>query len=148
LFKDEVRAVGLELGLPESMVWRQPFPGPGLAIRIVGAVDAERLHTVLEADAIAREELEAAGLERDVWQFPVVLLADVRSVGVQGDGRTYAHQIVLRPITSEDAMTADWARLPTEVLERISTRITNEVEDVNRVVLDISSKPPATIEWE
>jgi GMP synthase (glutamine-hydrolysing) len=148
LFKDEVRAVGLELGLPESMVWRQPFPGPGLAIRIVGAVDAARLATVREADAIAREELEAAGLERDVWQFPVVLLADVRSVGVQGDGRTYAHPIVLRPITSEDAMTADWARLPTEVLERISTRITNEVEDVNRVVLDISSKPPATIEWE
>jgi GMP synthase (glutamine-hydrolysing) len=148
LFKDEVRAVGLELGLPESMVWRQPFPGPGLAIRIVGAVDAARLATVREADAIAREELEAAGLEREVWQFPVVLLADVRSVGVQGDGRTYAHPIVLRPITSEDAMTADWARLPTEVLERISTRITNEVEDVNRVVLDISSKPPATIEWE
>jgi GMP synthase (glutamine-hydrolysing) len=148
LFKDEVRAVGLELGLPESMVWRQPFPGPGLAIRIVGAVDAVRLATVREADAIAREELEAAGLERDVWQFPVVLLADVRSVGVQGDGRTYAHPIVLRPITSEDAMTADWARLPTEVLERISTRITNEVPDVNRVVLDISSKPPATIEWE
>jgi GMP synthase (glutamine-hydrolysing) len=148
LFKDEVRAVGLELGLPESMVWRQPFPGPGLAIRIVGAVDAQRLHTVREADAIAREELEAAGLGRDVWQFPVVLLADVRSVGVQGDGRTYAHPIVLRPITSEDAMTADWARLPTEVLERISTRITNEVDDVNRVVLDISSKPPATIEWE
>jgi GMP synthase (glutamine-hydrolysing) len=114
----------------------------------VGAVDAARLATVREADAIAREELEAAGLERDVWQFPVVLLADVRSVGVQGDGRTYAHPIVLRPITSEDAMTADWARLPTEVLERISTRITNEVEDVNRVVLDISSKPPATIEWE
>jgi GMP synthase (glutamine-hydrolysing) len=148
LFKDEVRAVGTELGLPESMVWRQPFPGPGLAIRIVGAVDAARLATVREADAIAREELEAAGLERDVWQFPVVLLADVRSVGVQGDGRTYAHPIVLRPITSEDAMTADWARLPTDVLERISTRITNEVEDVNRVVLDISSKPPATIEWE
>jgi GMP synthase (glutamine-hydrolysing) len=148
LFKDEVRAVGLELGLPEAMVWRQPFPGPGLAIRIVGAVDAHRLHTVREADAIAREELQAAGLERDVWQFPVVLLADVRSVGVQGDGRTYAHPIVLRPITSEDAMTADWARLPTDVLERISTRITNEVEDVNRVVLDISSKPPATIEWE
>jgi GMP synthase (glutamine-hydrolysing) len=148
LFKDEVRAVGLELGLPEAMVWRQPFPGPGLAIRIVGAVDAQRLATVREADAIAREELAAAGLERDVWQFPVVLLADVRSVGVQGDGRTYAHPVVLRPITSEDAMTADWARLPTEVLERISTRITNEVADVNRVVLDISSKPPATIEWE
>jgi GMP synthase (glutamine-hydrolysing) len=148
LFKDEVRAVGVELGLPESMVWRQPFPGPGLAIRIVGAVDAARLATVRDADAIAREELEAAGLERDVWQFPVVLLADVRSVGVQGDGRTYAHPIVLRPITSEDAMTADWARLPTDVLERISTRITNEVPDVNRVVLDISSKPPATIEWE
>jgi GMP synthase (glutamine-hydrolysing) len=148
LFKDEVRAVGLELGLPESMVWRQPFPGPGLAIRIVGAVDAQRLHTVREADAIARDELEAAGLERDVWQFPVVLLADVRSVGVQGDGRTYAHPVVLRPITSEDAMTADWARLPADVLERISTRITNEVDGVNRVVLDISSKPPATIEWE
>ncbi|HEU5306023.1 MAG TPA: glutamine-hydrolyzing GMP synthase [Acidimicrobiia bacterium] len=148
LFKDEVRAVGLELGLPEAMVWRQPFPGPGLAIRIVGAVDAQRLHTVREADAIAREELVAAGLERDVWQFPVVLLAEVRSVGVQGDGRTYAHPIVLRPITSEDAMTADWARLPTELLERISTRITNEVDDVNRVVLDVTSKPPGTIEWE
>jgi GMP synthase (glutamine-hydrolysing) len=148
LFKDEVRAVGAQLGLPEAMVWRQPFPGPGLAIRIVGAVDEQRLATVREADAIAREELAAAGLERDVWQFPVVLLADVRSVGVQGDGRTYAHPIVLRPITSEDAMTADWARLPYDVLERISTRITNEVAHVNRVVLDISSKPPATIEWE
>jgi GMP synthase (glutamine-hydrolysing) len=148
LFKDEVRAVGAELGLPEAMVWRQPFPGPGLAIRIVGAVDEARLATVREADAIAREELAASGLERDVWQFPVVLLADVRSVGVQGDGRTYAHPIVLRPITSEDAMTADWARLPAELLERISTRITNEVDGVNRVVLDISSKPPATIEWE
>jgi GMP synthase (glutamine-hydrolysing) len=148
LFKDEVRLVGEQLGLPADIVWRHPFPGPGLAIRIIGAVTHERLEILRDADAIAREELTRAGLDRDIWQFPVVLLADVRSVGVQGDGRTYAHPIVLRPITSEDAMTADWARLPTEVLERISTRITNEVEDVNRVVLDISSKPPATIEWE
>ena len=149
LFKDEVRVLwGSSSACPSRWCGASRSPVPGLAIRIVGAVDAARLATVREADAIAREELEAAGLERDVWQFPVVLLADVRSVGVQGDGRTYAHPIVLRPITSEDAMTADWARLPTEVLERISTRITNEVEDVNRVVLDISSKPPATIEWE
>src|SRR5204863_7783559 len=124
-----VRALGLALGLPEAMVYRQPFPGPGLAIRIIGTVDQHRLDLLRAADAIARAELTAAGLDRDVWQFPVVLLADVRSVGVQGDGRTYAHPIVLRPITSEDAMTADWARLPTEVLERISTRITNEVPD-------------------
>ncbi|CAM3308977.1 glutamine-hydrolyzing GMP synthase [Nocardioides dubius] len=148
LFKDEVRAVGEQLGLPERMVWRQPFPGPGLGIRIIGAVTRERLDIVRHADAIAREEMTAAGLDRDIWQMPVVLLADVRSVGVQGDGRTYGHPIVLRPVTSEDAMTADWARLPYEVLEKISTRITNEVADVNRVTVDITSKPPGTIEWE
>lgn len=148
LFKDEVRAVGLELGLPPAMVWRHPFPGPGLAIRIVGAVDADRLRILRAADAIVREETTAAGLDRDIWQFPVVLLADVRSVGVQGDGRTYGHPIVLRPVSSEDAMTADWSRLPYDVLARISTRITNEVREVNRVVLDITSKPPGTIEWE
>ena len=148
LFKDEVRQVGLELGLPPEIVWRHPFPGPGLAIRIVGAVDADRLRILRAADAIAREELTAAGLDRDVWQFPVVLLADVRSVGVQGDGRTYGHPIVLRPVSSEDAMTADWSRLPYDLLARISTRITNEVRDVNRVVLDVTSKPPGTIEWE
>ena len=148
LFKDEVRAVGLELGLPPAMVWRHPFPGPGLAIRIVGAVDADRLRILRAADAIVREETTAAGLDRDIWQFPVVLLADVRSVGVQGDGRTYGHPVVLRPVSSEDAMTADWSRLPYDVLARISTRITNEVREVNRVVLDITSKPPGTIEWE
>jgi GMP synthase (glutamine-hydrolysing) len=148
LFKDEVRAVGAELGLPESLVWRQPFPGPGLAVRIIGEITAERLAVLREADAIAREELTAAGLDRDIWQCPVVLLADVRSVGVQGDGRTYGHPIVLRPVSSEDAMTADWSRVPFDVLARISTRITNEVREVNRVVLDITSKPPGTIEWE
>jgi len=148
LFKDEVRRVGLELGLPEEIVWRQPFPGPGLGIRIVGAVDASRLEILRRADAIARFELSAAGLDRDIWQCPVVLLADVRSVGVQGDGRTYGHPIVLRPVSSEDAMTADWTRVPYEVLEKISTRITNEVREVNRVVLDVTSKPPGTIEWE
>jgi GMP synthase (glutamine-hydrolysing) len=148
LFKDEVRAVGAELGLPPGIVWRHPFPGPGLAIRIIGEVTRERLAILREADAIARAELTEAGLDRDIWQFPVVLLADIRSVGVQGDGRTYGHPIVLRPVSSEDAMTADWGRLPYEVLERISTRITNEVDQVNRVVLDITSKPPATIEWE
>ncbi|AYM43353.1 glutamine-hydrolyzing GMP synthase [Mycobacteroides chelonae] len=148
LFKDEVRAVGRELGLPEEIVGRQPFPGPGLAIRIVGEVTSDRLDTLRRADAIAREELTAAGQDRNIWQCPVVLLADVRSVGVQGDGRTYGHPIVLRPVSSEDAMTADWTRLPYEVLERISTRITNEVPEVNRVVLDITSKPPGTIEWE
>jgi GMP synthase (glutamine-hydrolysing) len=148
LFKDEVRAVGEQLGLPPGIVWRHPFPGPGLSIRIIGEVTRERLSVLREADAIARAELTAAALDRDIWQFPVVLLADVRSVGVQGDGRTYGHPIVLRPVTSEDAMTADWGRLPYEVLERISTRITNEVREVNRVVLDITSKPPGTIEWE
>ncbi|MBE9375065.1 glutamine-hydrolyzing GMP synthase [Saccharopolyspora sp. HNM0983] len=148
LFKDEVRRVGLELGLPETIVYRQPFPGPGLAIRIIGAVTADRLETLRAADAIAREELGAAGLDREIWQCPVVLLADVRSVGVQGDGRTYGHPVVLRPVSSEDAMTADWTRLPYDVLERISTRITNEVSEVNRVTLDVTSKPPGTIEWE
>ncbi|MDA2988881.1 MAG: glutamine-hydrolyzing GMP synthase [Actinomycetota bacterium] len=148
LFKDEVRRVGLDLGLPEEIVWRHPFPGPGLAIRIIGAVDEDRLRILRAADAIAREELSAAELDRDVWQFPVVLLADVRSVGVQGDGRTYGHPIVLRPVSSEDAMTADWSRLPYDLIARISTRITNEVPDVNRVVLDVTSKPPGTIEWE
>jgi GMP synthase (glutamine-hydrolysing) len=148
LFKDEVRAVGRELGLPEDIVARQPFPGPGLGIRIVGEVTASRLDTLRRADAIAREELTAAGLDNQIWQCPVVLLADIRSVGVQGDGRTYGHPIVLRPVSSEDAMTADWTRVPYEVLERISTRITNEVREVNRVVLDVTSKPPGTIEWE
>ncbi len=148
LFKDEVRKVGLDLGLPEEIVWRHPFPGPGLAIRIIGAVNEERLSILRAADAIARDELTSSGLDRDVWQFPVVLLADVRSVGVQGDGRTYGHPIVLRPVSSEDAMTADWSRLPYDVIARISTRITNEVPDVNRVVLDVTSKPPGTIEWE
>jgi GMP synthase (glutamine-hydrolysing) len=148
LFKDEVRRVGEELGLPADIVWRQPFPGPGLGIRIVGEVTEARLDLLREADAIAREELTRAGLDREIWQCPVVLLADVRSVGVQGDGRTYGHPIVLRPVSSEDAMTADWTRLPYDVLARISTRITNEVRDVNRVVLDVTSKPPGTIEWE
>ncbi|MCP2326547.1 GMP synthase (glutamine-hydrolyzing) [Hamadaea flava] len=148
LFKDEVRALGATLGLPEEMVWRHPFPGPGLAIRIIGAVDRERLDILRAADKIGREELTAAGLDRDVWQFPVVLLADVRSVGVQGDGRTYGHPVVLRPVSSEDAMTADWSRLPYDVIAKISTRITNEVREVNRVVLDVTSKPPGTIEWE
>ncbi|MEL4154122.1 glutamine-hydrolyzing GMP synthase [Corynebacterium bovis] len=148
LFKDEVRAVGRELGLPDEIVNRQPFPGPGLGIRIIGEVTEDRLRTLRAADAIARAELTAAGLDGTIWQCPVVLLADVRSVGVQGDGRTYGHPVVLRPVTSEDAMTADWTRVPYDVLERISTRITNEVEEVNRVVLDVTSKPPGTIEWE
>lgn len=148
LFKDEVRAIGRELGLPEAIVGRQPFPGPGLGIRIVGEVTRDRLEVLREADAIARAELTAAGLDDEIWQCPVVLLADVRSVGVQGDGRTYGHPIVLRPVSSEDAMTADWSRLPYDVLARISNRITNEVREVNRVVLDVTSKPPGTIEWE
>ncbi|WP_459588176.1 glutamine-hydrolyzing GMP synthase [Corynebacterium camporealensis] len=148
LFKDEVRAVGRELGLPEEIVGRQPFPGPGLGIRIIGEVTEDRLETLRAADLIARTELTKAGLDDEIWQCPVVLLADVRSVGVQGDGRTYGHPIVLRPVSSEDAMTADWTRIPYEVLEKISTRITNEVAEVNRVVLDVTSKPPGTIEWE
>jgi GMP synthase (glutamine-hydrolysing) len=148
LFKDEVRAIGAELGLPAEIVQRQPFPGPGLGIRIVGEITKERLDLLRKADAIVRAELTAAGLDAEIWQCPVVLLADVRSVGVQGDGRTYGHPIVLRPVSSEDAMTADWTRVPYDVLAKISNRITNEVEGVNRVVLDVTSKPPGTIEWE
>lgn len=148
LFKDEVRAIGRDLGIPEEIVARQPFPGPGLGIRIIGEVTRERLDILRDADAIVREELTAAGLDHEIWQCPVVLLADVRSVGVQGDSRTYGHPIVLRPVSSEDAMSADWSRLPYDVLGKISSRITNEVPDVNRVVLDVTSKPPATIEWE
>jgi len=148
LFKDEVRKVGAQLGLPPAMVARQPFPGPGLAIRIVGEITPQRLRILRAADAITREELSAAGLDAQIWQCPVVLLADVYSVGVQGDGRSYGHPVVLRPVTSEDAMTADWARLPDRVLTTIATRITNEVPEINRVVLDVTSKPPGTIEWE
>lgn len=148
LFKDEVRAIGTELGLPDEIVWRQPFPGPGLGIRIIGEITKERLDLLREADAIAREELSKAGLDHDIWQCPVVLLADVHSVGVQGDERTYGSPIVLRPVSSEDAMTADWSRVPYDVLATISTRITNECRQINRVVLDCTSKPPATIEWE
>jgi GMP synthase (glutamine-hydrolysing) len=147
LFKDEVRAIGEELGLPEEIVWRQPFPGPGLAVRIIGEVTRERLELLRRADAIIMEEIRRAGLEREIWQAFGVL-PDIRTVGVQGDGRTYAYPLVVRAVTSEDAMTADWARLPYELLERISSRIINEVEGINRVAYDISSKPPATIEWE
>jgi GMP synthase (glutamine-hydrolysing) len=148
LFKDEVRALGRELGLPEEIVGRHPFPGPGLAIRIIGAVDQRRLDILRAADKIAQEELKNSGLMNEVWQFPVVLLADIQSVGVQGDGRTYGHPIVLRPVSSEDAMSADWSRLPYDLLAKISNRITNEVPEINRVALDITSKPPGTIEWE
>ncbi len=147
LFKDEVRAIGEELGLPEEIVWRQPFPGPGLAVRIIGEVNRERLEILRRADAVVTEEIRRAGLHREVWQSFGVLPA-VKSVGVQGDGRTYAYPLIVRAVTSEDAMTADWARLPHEVLERISSRVINEVEGINRVAYDISSKPPATIEWE
>ncbi|MCW2927159.1 MAG: hypothetical protein JWM86_1127 [Thermoleophilia bacterium] len=148
LFKDEARRVGEALGLPRELVWRQPFPGPGLAIRIVGAVDDDRLRMVRHADAILRAEFAAAGLDATVWQYFTVLLAGVRSVGVQGDARTYAHPMVVRAVTSDDAMTADWARLPHEVLARVSNRIVGEVDGVNRVLLDVTSKPPGTIEWE
>ncbi len=147
LFKDEVRAVGEELGLPEEMVWRQPFPGPGLAVRIIGEVTSERLDILRAADALILEEVRRAGLYRELWQAFGVLPA-VRTVGVQGDERTYAYPLIVRAVTSEDAMTADWARLPYEVLERISSRVINEVPGINRVAYDISSKPPATIEWE
>ena len=147
LFKDEVRRVGEELGLPDEIVWRQPFPGPGLAIRIIGEVTSERLEILRHADAVIREEIRRAGLEREIWQAFAVLPA-IRSVGVMGDARTYEYPIIVRAVTSEDAMTADWARLPYDLLERISSRVINEVAGVNRVALDISSKPPGTIEWE
>ena len=147
LFKDEVRAVGEELGLPEEIVWRQPFPGPGLAVRIIGEATRERAEILRAADAIVVEEVRRAGLYKELWQSFAVLPA-VRTVGVMGDGRTYAYPIVIRAVTSEDAMTADWARLPYELSERMSTRIINEVEGVNRVAFDVTSKPPGTIEWE
>jgi GMP synthase (glutamine-hydrolysing) len=147
LFKDEVRRVGEELGLPEEIVWRQPFPGPGLGVRIIGEVTPEKVAILQQADAIVREEIKKADLEREIWQAFAVL-PDIRSVGVMGDERTYAYPIVIRAVTSEDAMTADWARLPHDLLERMSSRIINEVGGVNRVAYDITSKPPGTIEWE
>jgi len=147
LFKDEVRKLGSELGLPDEMVWRQPFPGPGLGVRIIGEVTPERVATLQEADAIVREEVRLAGLEREIWQAFAVI-ADIRSVGVMGDERTYGHPIIIRAVTSDDAMTADWARLPYDLLEKMSNRIINEVAGINRVVYDVTSKPPGTIEWE
>ncbi|MCU1401189.1 MAG: synthase (glutamine-hydrolyzing) [Acidimicrobiales bacterium] len=148
LFKDEVRRLGTELGLPDEITWRQPFPGPGLGVRIIGEVTPERVAVLQEADAIVREEIRNAGLEREIWQAFAVLAADLRSVGVMGDERTYAHPIIIRAVTSDDAMTADWARLPYDLLETMSSRIINEVDGVNRVVYDVTSKPPGTIEWE
>jgi len=148
LFKDEVRKLGRELGLPDEIVMRQPFPGPGLGVRILGEVTPERVAILQHADAVVREEIAAAGLERELWQSFAVLAAEVRSVGVMGDERTYAHPIIVRAVTSDDAMTADWARLPYDVLEAISSRIINEVQGINRVVYDVTSKPPGTIEWE
>jgi GMP synthase (glutamine-hydrolysing) len=148
LFKDEVRALGTELGLPDEIVWRHPFPGPGLGVRILGEVTEERVLLLQQADAIFREVLREEGLERDIWQAFVVLAADVRSVGVMGDERTYGHPVIVRAVTSEDAMTADWARIPYEVLDRVASRIINEVPGINRVAYDITSKPPGTIEWE
>ena len=147
LFKDEVRHVGEQLGLPEEIVWRQPFPGPGLGVRIIGEVTREKVEMLQQADAIVREEVRRAGLERELWQAFAVL-ADIRTVGVMGDERTYAHPIIIRAVTSDDAMTADWARLPYDLLERLSSRIINEVPGVNRVAYDVTSKPPGTIEWE
>jgi len=147
LFKDEVRAVGEELGLPEDIVWRQPFPGPGLAVRIIGDITPERLEILRRADHVVVDEIHRAGLSRDIWQSFAVLPA-VRTVGVMGDGRTYEYPVVIRAVTSEDAMTADWARLPHDLLERMASRIINEVPGINRVAYDITSKPPGTIEWE
>jgi GMP synthase (glutamine-hydrolysing) len=147
LFKDEVRRVGSELGLSDDIVWRQPFPGPGLGVRIIGEVTPDKVATLQHADAIVREEVRAAGLERDIWQAFAVL-ADIRSVGVMGDERTYGRPIIIRAVTSDDAMTADWARLPYELLEKMSSRIINEVDGINRVAYDVTSKPPGTIEWE
>ena len=147
LFKDEVREVGLELGIQADLVWRQPFPGPGLGIRVLGEITEEKLHIVKESDAILREEIKNAGLDRSIWQY-FTALPNITTVGVMGDERTYSHTIAIRAVTSSDAMTADWARIPYDVLEKISTRIVNEVEHVNRIVYDITSKPPATIEWE
>jgi GMP synthase (glutamine-hydrolysing) len=147
LFKDEVRTLGTELGLPDEMVWRQPFPGPGLGVRIIGEVTRERVAVLQEADAIVREEIALAGLEREIWQAFAVL-PDIRSVGVMGDERTYGHPIIIRAVTSDDAMTADWARLPYDLLEKMSQRIINEVPGINRVAYDVTSKPPGTIEWE
>jgi GMP synthase (glutamine-hydrolysing) len=147
LFKDEVRALGAQLGLPDEIIWRQPFPGPGLGVRIIGEVTPDKVSILQNADAIVREEVRAAGLEREIWQAFAVL-ADIRSVGVMGDERTYGRPIIVRAVTSEDAMTADWARLPYDLLEKISSRVINEVAGVNRVVYDVTSKPPGTIEWE
>ncbi len=147
LFKDEVRTLGSELGLPDELVWRQPFPGPGLGVRIIGEVTPDKVAMLQEADAIVREEIDGAGLGREIWQAFAVL-PDIRSVGVMGDERTYGHPIIIRAVTSDDAMTADWARLPYELLEKMSQRIINEVPGINRVAYDITSKPPGTIEWE
>ncbi len=147
LFKDEVRVLGTELGLPDEMVWRQPFPGPGLGVRIIGEVTPDKVATLQEADAIVRQEIALAGLEREIWQAFAVL-PDIRSVGVMGDERTYGHPIIIRAVTSDDAMTADWARLPYDLLEKMSSRIINEVDGINRVAYDVTSKPPGTIEWE
>ena len=147
LFKDEVREVGAQLGMPDEIAWRQPFPGPGLAIRILGEITEEKLNIVKRADAIVREEIKLANLDREIWQY-FALLPNIKSVGVMGDERTYAHTIAIRAITSSDAMTADWARIPFDVLENMSRRIVNEVKGINRIVYDITSKPPATVEWE
>jgi GMP synthase (glutamine-hydrolysing) len=147
LFKDEVRRVGSELGLPDEIVWRQPFPGPGLGVRIIGEVTPDKVTLLQEADFVVRDEIRKAGLEREIWQAFAVL-PDIRSVGVMGDERTYAHPAIIRAVTSEDAMTADWARLPYDLLEKMANRIINEVSGINRVAYDITSKPPGTIEWE